>query len=49
MVTTFKNHTQADQNKEVQTVVEGDTLTTATLYGVTPDSASFAACGPDGS
>lgn len=49
MVTAFKNITQEDQNKEIQSVIEGDTLTTPALYGVTPASPAFAACGPDGS
>lgn len=49
MVTAFVNHTQGDQNKEVQSGIEGDILTDATKYGVTPASLAFAACGPDGS
>ena len=48
MVTAFRNVTQADQNKEVQSVIEGDNLTTPTTYGVIPVNPAFVAVGPDG-
>lgn len=39
---------QGDLNKEVQTVIEDDILTTPSNYGTIPTNPSFTAVGPDG-
>ena len=48
MVSAFVMSTQADRKKEVQSIIEGDNLTTPGTYGVIPANPNFTAVGPDG-
>ena len=45
----FVNQTQADTVKDVQSVIEGDIITTPISYGVIPTNPVFTTVGPDGS
>lgn len=48
MVTAFKNHVHADMFKNPMFILEGDILTTATLYGVTPANPDYTDVDIDG-